>query len=89
MLAPSAASEPPEAFMDTRQYVHTLVFACPACSLPMAVCRMSDTDTLNAIASIPLRTRCSYCDKVGHVSIAAAKQHYVAEWPEAWLSAHP
>jgi hypothetical protein len=75
--------------MDVRQYVHTLVFACPACNLPMAVCRTSDAKTHNAIASIPLRTRCSYCDKVGHVAIAAAKRHYVDEWPEARLSAHP
>ena len=71
------------------RYVHTLVFACPACSLPISVCRVSDSETLDAIGSTPLRTRCGYCDKIGHVSIGAAKQHYVDEWPRARSAGAP
>ena len=58
------------------QYVHTFVFACPACHLPIAVSRVSGEQTFDG----PMRVNCGYCGKASYVSSNAATQHYIEEW---------
>jgi len=65
----------------TARFVHTLVFACPDCDLPIAISRVSKENNLENINAEVLRLKCSYCEKASSVRAVYAKRHYVEEWP--------
>lgn len=63
------------------RYVHTLLFACPECNLPIVIGRLS-TDK-NGEKNEALLIRCSYCSKSFKVPSQHARRRYVEEWPDA------
>ncbi len=65
--------------MATR-FVHTLLFACPECNLPVAISRVSNEKNLEGVDAEQLQLRCSYCEKVSDATAVTAKRHYVEEW---------
>jgi transcription elongation factor Elf1 len=63
------------------RYVHTLLFACPDCNLPIVIGRLSvDKNGENNEA---LLIKCSYCGKSFKVPSQHARRRYVEEWPDA------
>jgi hypothetical protein len=65
--------------MDVK-YVHTLLFACPQCKLPVAVTRISEKRNLEAVATETVSMQCSFCAAVFETVGANAKIHFVDEW---------
>jgi hypothetical protein len=65
--------------MATR-FVHTLLFACPDCNLPVAISRVSNAKNLETVDAERPQIKCSYCDKLSDVIAVTAKRHYVEEW---------
>lgn len=63
------------------RFVHTLLFACPECNLPVAISRISKEKNLEGVDAEKLHIRCSYCEKVSDITAVTAKKHYVEEWP--------
>ncbi|MGB7729347.1 MAG: hypothetical protein WBL50_15050 [Candidatus Acidiferrum sp.] len=66
--------------MATR-FVHTLLFVCPECNLPVAISRVSEEKNFEGVDAEQLQLRCSYCEKVSDTTAVTAKRHYVVEWP--------
>jgi hypothetical protein len=66
--------------MATR-FVHTLLFACPGCNLPVAVSLISKEKNLDGVDAEQLHIRCSYYEKLSDTTAVIAKKHYVEEWP--------
>jgi hypothetical protein len=62
------------------RYVHTLLFACPDCNLPVAISRISKEKNLETVDAERLHITCSYCEKSSAVNAVEAKRHYVEEW---------
>jgi hypothetical protein len=62
-------------------YVHILLFVCPKCNLPVAISRVSNERNLERVDAESLHIKCSYCENLSDVVSAAAKRHYVEEWP--------
>jgi hypothetical protein len=65
----------------TTRYVHTLLFGCPKCELPIAISHVSDKENVEAVELESLSIRCRNCDASSQVIAATAKWHYVHEWP--------
>jgi hypothetical protein len=67
------------------KYVHTLLFACPNCKLPIAISQIREEGNVEDVDSIPLKIKCTHCEKSSNVIAASAKNHYVDAWPfEDW-----
>jgi len=64
-------------------YVHTLLFCCPDCDLPIAISRVSAEKNMEDIDGESLRIFCTSCYNSSHVIAATAKKHYVENWPIA------
>jgi aspartate carbamoyltransferase regulatory subunit len=62
------------------RYVHILLFACPDCSLPISISRVSNEKNFETVDTEHLHITCSYCEKSSDVTALAAKRHYVDEW---------
>jgi aspartate carbamoyltransferase regulatory subunit len=62
------------------RFVHTLLFACPECNLPVAISRISKEKNFEGVDAENLRIRCSYCEKVSDTTAVMARKHYVEEW---------
>jgi hypothetical protein len=63
------------------RFVHTLLFACPECNLPVAISRVSKEKNFEGVDAENLRIRCSYCETVSDTTAVTAKKHYVEDWP--------
>lgn len=63
-----------------KRYVHTLLFSCPQCKLPIAVSDVREEGNVEAIEGL-LTLRCSQCGEFSSILAATAKQHWVDEWP--------
>ena len=61
-------------------FVHTFLFACSACGLPLAITRTSESTSWESVGNGPMRTYCGYCGKVCYCSSGTAKRRYVDEW---------
>ena len=70
------------------QYVHTFLFACPSCQLPISITRMSADQNPQSVGRGPMRASCCYCGKNSYCSPAAARRHYVEEWQRAMEAGH-
>ena len=66
--------------MATR-FVHTLLFACPECNLPVAISRVSKEKNFEGVDAENLRIRCSHCERMSDTTAVMTKKHYVEEWP--------
>ena len=65
----------------TTRYVHTLLFSCPNCKLPMAVVRLSTDESLEPVDGERQKFICLFCEKSANVIAAKAKMHLVDKWP--------
>jgi transcription elongation factor Elf1 len=65
------------------RYVHTLLFACPDCNLPVAISHVSNRGNLEAIDAESLPVKCRYCGTSSQMIAATAKRHYIDEWQQA------
>jgi hypothetical protein len=63
------------------KYVHTLLFQCPDCDLPIAISRVTEARNLEEIDAEPLRIFCTSCYNPSNVIAIMAKKHYVENWP--------
>jgi hypothetical protein len=61
-------------------YVHTLLFECPDCNLPVAISHMSSHGSLESVDADTLEIKCHYCG-TSEVVAVMAKRHYVDAWP--------
>jgi hypothetical protein len=64
----------------TIRFVHTLLFACPDCNLPVAINRVTEERSLETVDAERLCITCSYCEKSSDVIAVTAKRHYMEEW---------
>jgi hypothetical protein len=81
-LSKPARATADEAEMPTK-YVHTLLFACPDCHLPVAISHFSSRGKMEAIGAESLPVKCRYCGTISQMIAATAKRHYLDEWPPA------
>lgn len=70
------------------QYVHTFVFACTHCQLPVAITRVSGEQSPQSCGNRPMRTSCGYCGKVCYGLAATAKHHYAEDWQRVNEAGH-
>lgn len=68
----------------TTRYVHTLLFSCPHCKLPVAVSDIREEGNIEAMEG-SLTLRCSQCGESSEVPAAVAKRHWVDDWPHEEL----
>jgi transcription elongation factor Elf1 len=68
----------------TKRYVHTLLFSCPHCKLPVVVSHIREEGNIEAIEG-SLTLRCSQCGQSSDVLAATAKRHWVDDWPHQEL----
>ena len=64
----------------TTRYVHTLLFSCPSCKLPMAVVRLSTDESLEPVDGERQKFICLFCEKSANIIAAKAKMHLVDKW---------
>ena len=64
----------------TTRYVHTLLFSCPSCKLPMAVVRLSTDESLEPVDGERQKFICLFCEKSASIIAAKAKMHLVDKW---------
>ena len=64
----------------TKRYVHTLLFSCPNCKLPVAVTHIREQGNIEALQGY-VTVRCSHCSHRSDVLAATAKRHWVEDWP--------
>jgi aspartate carbamoyltransferase regulatory subunit len=62
------------------RYVHTLLFSCPDCNLPVAITRVTNERNLEQVDAQKLEIHCSYCERGFGALSADARKHYVEEW---------
>jgi hypothetical protein len=62
------------------QFVHTLLFACPDCKLPVAVSHLSNARTLEPVDAQTITIACAYCKSSHDVLAATARKHFVDTW---------
>jgi hypothetical protein len=67
--------------MTTTRYVHTLLFDCAQCKMPIAISLISEQGNLEDIDAETLHIKCKNCEKSAQVVAVTAKRHYVDEWP--------
>jgi hypothetical protein len=65
--------------MSTR-FVHTLLFACPECDLPLAITRLTDERNLERVDGQMRQVQCTFCGNNFTASSVNARKHYVEEW---------
>jgi len=61
-------------------FVHTFLFACSACGLPVAITRTSESTSWESVGNVTMRTYCGYCGKACYCASATARRRYVDEW---------
>jgi hypothetical protein len=66
-----------------RKYVHTMVFACPDCGLPVVIGVMSVHGNRAATSSEWHNIKCCFCEKAFRVVVSTAREHYIAVWEDA------
>lgn len=62
------------------RFLHTLVFECPGCQLPVVIGRLSAHGNREVLSSEPQRIQCLYCKNSFRVVAATARRHYIALW---------
>lgn len=67
---------------DGRFFVHTLVFGCPDCHLPVVIARLSPHKDRQAISSEAQNIICPFCEESFRMIVATAREHYVAVWTD-------
>ena len=65
----------------TMRYVHTLLFSCPSCKLPIAVARVSKDESLEPADGERQKPIGLYCEESADIIAADAKMHWVDKWP--------
>ena len=65
----------------TTRYVHTLLFSCPNCKLPIAIARISQDGNLEPVDDERHKIMCLYCKNSAVTIAAKAKMHWVDAWP--------
>jgi hypothetical protein len=63
------------------RYVHIFLFACPGCNFPVIVNRVIE-GKMDAVDDGSLQIDCGYCGLKSGAVAAAAKKHFVEEWPD-------
>lgn len=62
------------------RFLHTLVFECPGCQLPVVIGRLSAHENREAISNEWQNLKCSFCEESFRVIVATAREHYIAVW---------
>lgn len=70
------------------QFVHTFVFSCASCQLPVSITRVSGDQSKQSVGDGAMRTSCGYCGKPCYGSSVTARYHYVEEWRRALEAGH-
>lgn len=63
------------------QFAHLLLFVCPNCQFPIIVSCLSYDRSLEDIDSEHFAASCGACRHSFNIPGAAAKKHYVEDWP--------
>jgi hypothetical protein len=63
------------------QFAHLLLFVCPNCNFPIAVSCVSGERSLENIGGEHFAASCASCRYSFNIPGAAAKKHYVEDWP--------
>ena len=66
-----------------QQFVHTLLFECPACHMPVVVGRLSVHGTREAISNEAQNIECLYCELGFRVVVASAREHHIVVWKDS------
>jgi hypothetical protein len=62
------------------RYIHTLLFSCPDCALPVAAGRLTHEKNMETIDASTFSLKCTYCEEEFKAIGLSAKQHYVEAW---------
>jgi hypothetical protein len=62
------------------RFVHTFLFKCPDCRLPVAAVRIVEDQSLKGDNEL-IEIDCGYCDTLSEVYPRSAIKHYVEDWP--------
>ena len=62
------------------RFVHTFLFRCPDCRLPVAAALIVEEQSLKMDGDL-IEIACAYCDTLSEVHPQAAIKHYVENWP--------
>jgi hypothetical protein len=62
------------------QFAHTLLFACPDCRAPIAICRVTSEKNQEELDGESLPIMCGECGCSSETTGITAKRHYVEEW---------
>jgi len=73
----------PQTDGNLRKFVHTIVFACPDCSLPVVIGVVSVHGNRSAISNEWQNIKCCFCEKAFRVVVSTAREHYIAVWEDA------
>jgi hypothetical protein len=65
----------------TMRYVHTLLFSCPNCKLPIAAARISKDESLEPVDGERQKLICLYCEESADIIATDVKMHWVDKWP--------
>lgn len=63
-------------------FVHTFLFACPDCQLPVGLTRVSHKGEQHSLCDEAFLIKCPYCEHGFKVIAATAREHYVSKWAE-------
>lgn len=61
-------------------YAHVLLFECPECTQPIAVCNLNQERNLEAVDAQEIDIVCFECNSPAVVLAATAKRHLVQRW---------
>ena len=68
-------------------YAHVLLFECPECTQPIAVCDLNQERNLEAVDAQEIDIVCLECYSPAVVLAATAKRHLVQRWTGARVAA--